>query len=517
MKFIRFGQHRIERTGSGVLAFITNHSYLDNPTFRGMRQKLMETFTDIYVLDLHGNAKRREKTPDGGADNNVFDIQQGVAISIFVKKPGEEGGAAVHHADLWGTRESKYETLSASDVSQTEWRRLEPKSPNYLFIPWDDELEDEYGRFSKITEIMDVNSVGVVTGKDKEVIRWTREEMADKARDFLSRENREMDESLLTPIMYRPFDMRHTYYDDLLITRRRQKVMRHMLAGTNLGLIFMRQVALDDDYSHFMVSRHMAEGRAFYSNKGIVNLAPLYIYLAELEPEKGLYKPGDRKHNLLPAFTKDLEPQLGMRFVDDGAGDLIATFGPEDVFHYIYAVFHSPAYRERYGQFLRADFPRVPPPGGADAFRALSALGARLASAHLMEDESPSPDAAASVSYPIVGENIVEAAHPKYYAPGEKPPGEKSPIERGRVYIGKNDRKSGKRGQYFDGVSPEVWNFRMGGYQPLHKWLKDRQNRALPFADLARYQAIAAALRETIRLMDAVDREVARYGVVPGG
>ena len=135
-----------------------------------------------------------------------------------------------------------------------------------------------------------------------------------------------------------------------------------MLAGTNLGLVFMRQAALDDDCAPFIASRRMVDARSFYSNKGIVNLAPLYIYQAELEPDKGLCKPGDRKRNPLPAFTKDLESQLGMRFVDDGTGDLIETFGPEDVFHYIYAVFHSPAYRERHGQFSRADFPRVPPP-----------------------------------------------------------------------------------------------------------------------------------------------------------
>ena len=501
VKFIRFGQHRIRQTGSGVLAFITNHAYLDNPTFRGMRQQLMETFTDIYVLDLHGNANRKERAPGGETDSNVFDIRQGVAISIFVKDPNKEGVAAVHHADLWGTREAKYENLSASDISETEWRRLEPKSPNYLFIPWDSELEGEYERWLKITEIMPVNRVGVVTGRDKVAIQWSYDEMMNKVRDFAFPEGESMDADLITPIMYRPFDMRYTYYSDALITRRRQKVTRHVLAGdgANLGLVFMRQVALDDGYSHFAVSRHMVEARAFYSNKGIINLAPLYVYLAELEPEKGLYKPGDRKPNLLPKFVEDLESRLGLRFVNDGAGDLRETFGPEDALHYIYAVFHSPAYRKRYDQFLRADFPRVPPPVGADAFRALVPLGERLASVHLME--SPAPDAA-SINYPVGGDNVVERAHPKYYAPGERPPGEKSPIERGRVYIGKNDRKSGKRGQYFEGVEADVWEFRIGGYRPLDKWLKDRRGRALSFDDLAHYRGIAAALRETMRLMD---------------
>ena len=525
VKFIRFGQHRIRQTGSGVLAFITNHNYLDAPTFRGMRQQLMETFTDIYVLDLHGSAKREKSAPDGGADRNVFDIQQGVAISIFVKEPNKEGVATVHHADLWGTREAKYETLSASDVSETEWRRLEPKSPNYLFIPWDSELEGEYERWLKITEIMPINSVGVVTGQDKVAIQWSRDEMANEAQTFTSRRNQDMDESLLTSIMYRPFDVRHTYYSDSFITRPRREVMRHMLMGENLGLVASRQQSeVGAEWNRCGVTRSIVESCAVSNKTREINsLFPLYIYpsLREVDEkrrenetiEQVMYARDYREPNLSSEFIKDLEERLGLRFVSDVAGDLRETFGPEDALHYIYAVFHSPAYRKRYDQFLRADFPRVPPPVGADAFRALVPLGERLASIHLME--SPAPDTA-SVSYPVGGDNVVERAHPKYCAPGERPPGEKSPIERGRVYIGGNDLKSGKRGQYFEGVEPDVWEFRIGGYRPLDKWLKDRRGRALSFDDLAHYRGIAAALRETMRLMDEVDCEIIRYGVIPG-
>ena len=486
----------------------------------------METFTDIYVLDLHGNAKREKGAPDGGSDRNVFDIQQGVAISIFVKEPNKEGVATVHHADLWGTRESKYEILSASDVSETEWRRLEPKSPEYRFIPWDGELEGEYERWLKITEIMQTNSSAIVTGKDKVAIQWSRDEMANEARIFMSRRNQDMDESLLTPIMYRPFDVRHTYYSDSFITRPRQEVMRHMLMGENLGLVACRQQSeVGAEWNRCGVTRLIVESCAVSNKTREINsLFPLYIYpsLKEIDEkrrentkiEQMMYARDYREPNLSSEFIKDMEERLGLRFAGDGAGDLRETFGPEDALHYIYAVFHSPAYRERYDQFLRADFPRVPPPVGADAFRALVPLGERLASIHLME--SPSPDAA-SISYPVGGDNVVERAHPKYYAPGERPPGEKSPIERGRVYIGKNDRKSGKRGQYFEGVEPDVWKFRIGGYRPLDKWLKDRRGRALSFDDLAHYQSIAAALRETMSLMDEVDREIIRCGVIPGG
>ncbi len=173
VKFIRFGQWRIGQSGAGVLAFITNNAYLDNPTFRGMRQQLMDTFTDIYLLDLHGNAKKKERAPDGGPDQNVFDIQQGVAIALFVKEKGRSGPATVHHADLWGAREGKYKVLAASDVSNTEWKTIEPSSPSYIFKPWNRELEEEYQRWPKITEIMPVNSVGVVTARDKLTIHWS--------------------------------------------------------------------------------------------------------------------------------------------------------------------------------------------------------------------------------------------------------------------------------------------------------------------------------------------------------
>ena len=185
VKFIRFGQRRIEQSGAGVLAFITNNSYLDNPTFRGMRQQLMDTFTDIYLLDLHGNAKKKERAPDGSPDQNVFDIQQGVSIALFVKQEGKSGQAIVHHADLWGLRASKYKALSASDVSTTAWKRIAPASPNYMFKPWNSELEEEYQQWPKITEIMPVNSVGVVTARDKLTIHWSQAWVMEVVRRIL--------------------------------------------------------------------------------------------------------------------------------------------------------------------------------------------------------------------------------------------------------------------------------------------------------------------------------------------
>ena len=190
VKFIRYAQRRIERTGEGVLAFVTNHSYLDNPTFRGMRQSLMETFDEMYLLDLHGNSKKKERTPEGGKDENVFDIQQGVAIGLFVKRAnGADAPARVFHSNLWGEREmgsegGKYGWLATNDVYTTKWLELSPKSPRYLFIPRDDALAEEYEAGWSMTDVFPTNSVGVVTARDKLTIQWTRDEIKQVASTF---------------------------------------------------------------------------------------------------------------------------------------------------------------------------------------------------------------------------------------------------------------------------------------------------------------------------------------------
>ena len=539
VKFIRFGQWRIQQSGAGVLAFITNNGYLDNPTFRGMRQQLMDTFTDIYLLDLHGNAKKRERSPGGGADENVFDIQQGVSIAIFVKEPDKRGPAEVRHADLWGERAAKYAELEALDVSTTDWEQLEPASPNYLFKPWDNALDAEYRQWPSVNEVMPVNSVGVVTARDRLTIRWSRDEVMNVVRDFAaldpeearSRFNLPRDvqdwkvhlaqadlrksgirEDMATPVLYRPFDTRYTYYTGTsrgFICRPRSEVMRHMLDVSNNGLCIGRagQVTGSDIWDVMLISKYPTDFNLF--RRGGNNLYPLYIYPSEQEIAQGLYALGDRQPNLSPEFTSNLEQRLGLRFVSDGNGDLKETFGPQDALHYIYAVFHSPAFRERYDQFLRADFPHVPIPRSVEIFRSLAELGQRLTDAHLMTSTEPS---SSPVSFPVTGDNIVEKAHPKYYAPGQKPPGCKSPIESGRVYISKNNCESGKSGQYFEGIEPDVWEFRIGGYQPMDKWLKDRKGRTLTFDDQERYVGIADALRETIRIMDQVDVAIAEGG-----
>ncbi len=240
VKFLRFAQWKIAQAGRGVVGMITNHSYLDNPTFRGMRQSLMRTFDDIYILDLHGNALKKETGPDGSPDQNVFDIRQGVAIAFFVKRDGKhECDARVHHGERWGTRESKYAYLDDHDRGGTEWQKVNPVSPFYLFAPRDHALEAGYRRFTAIPEVFPVNSVGIVTARDRLTIHYSAEEVWDTVRVFsrmdpeLARQGYELGNDArdwkvtmaqtdvldsgpthekVVPILYRPFDVRHTYY-----------------------------------------------------------------------------------------------------------------------------------------------------------------------------------------------------------------------------------------------------------------------------------------------------------------
>jgi predicted helicase len=507
VKFIRFGQWRIESTGQGILGFITNHAYLDNPTFRGMRQSLMNTFTDIYILDLHGSAKKRETAPDGSKDENVFDIQQGVAIGLFVKESGKTGPAKVHHADLWGLREGKYQTLSETDITVTNWVELQPNSPFYFYVQWCEELRPEYEEGWKVTDIFPVNRTGIVTARDEfvidfepQLIRQHIQTFLDKSLDDLTvKEKLSLSENYawrvsqarkelmtakeldpyFTHILYRPFDIRSIFYHPSVVWRTRAEVMRHLLAGENVGLIVNRQVRMEG-FQHALVTDLIVDFHIIETANANPYLFPLYLYPSEQEVASGLYKSGERHPNLNPEFIKEVSAKLGLGFVEDGKGGLKETFGPKDIFNYAYAVFHSPTYRSRYAEFLKIDFPRLPLTSNVGLFKALVAKGAELVALHLME--SPKLNNLIT-KYPVSGSSTVEKVS---YDENNK-----------RVYINKL--------QYFEGVPSKVWNFQIGGYQVCAKWLKDRKGRTLSYDDLTHYQRIVVALKETIRLMAEID------------
>lgn len=527
VKFIRYAQRRIERTGEGVLGFVTNHSYLDNPTFRGMRQSLMNTFDEIYLLDLHGNSKKKERTPAGGKDENVFDIQLGVAIGLFVKKEdGADAPARVFHSDLWGERDvgpngGKYGWLTTNDVESTNWSEITPKSPHYLFVPRDETFAEEYEMGWLMTEVFPINSVGIVSARDKLAIQWTSNEMKQVAAHFSelleddARERYHLKKDVqdwklawaqadvrshpdvdvhTVPILYRPFDRRWTYFTGQsrgFICRPRTKVMRHMLAGPNLGLCIGRagKVTGSMTWDICFVSATPSDFNLF--RRGGNCLFPLYTY-----PTDSTEEPEQLGLGCQPNISKELveivSTSLGLKFRSKGSGDLQESFGPEDVFYYFYAVLHSPEYRRRYAEFLNSDFPRVPLTQNLSMFTALVESGNHLATLHLMESETDD-----TPIFPEMGDNRVTKI--SYVSPDSD--------RKGRVFINSN--------QYFDGVSLETWTFSIGGYHPCEKWLKDRRRRTLQYDDIIHYCRICSAIAETTRIMVCIDKVIELHGGWP--
>jgi predicted helicase len=523
IKFIRFGQWKIDEAGAGILAFITNNTYLDGITHRRMRQSLLSSFTKIYIFDLHGSVTKGERSPDGGKDENVFDIQQGVAIGLFVRERGKNGPAAVYHADLWGSRLGKYDELSSSDVYTTHWSGVSPKDQYYFFVPKTWNLEAEYWTYVELREAYPVSSPGVKTERDKITIHWDSAGLDSVLEDFrnldenairtkyhLGQDSRDwkvvnakadvrkhISQMLVSDILYRPFDVRKTWYSGQtrgFIGTPGHKVMKHFLGRENMGLLAKRQ-SKREPFSYVWCANMIVESCVFESAYANGTFFPLYLYT---DATQTAFDTGDaggkggRRPNLDPAFIEDVSANLGLRFIPDGKGDLEATFGPEDVFNYIYAIFHSPTYRTRYAEFLKIDFPRLPLTSDVELFRKLCDLGEQLVGLHLMEKQAP-PIA----SYPVPGNNTVEKV--SYTEPGQG-------AEKGRVWINKT--------QYFEGVPPEVWEFHIGGYQVAHKWLKDRKGRELTHDDIEHYKRIIAALSETKRLMNEIDEAIPGWPLV---
>ncbi len=493
VKFIRFAQWRIDKTGEGIVAFITNHGYLDNPTFCGMRQCVMQSFTQIYVYDLHGNSKKKECTPDGGEDKNVFDIQQGVAICLCIKERGNTKPAQVFHADLWGKREAKYKRLTETDVSTTEWKELNPTSPNYLFVPQSTKRRAEYEKCWQVTDIFPVNSMGITTGNDDRFVAFTNDELTARFKEELL---------IAEKVAYRPFDQRHLQYDSEQLARSRFGFMQHLKRPNNRVLITLRRPR-NELLGNFFVSNCPTD-KCVISSLDNAQLFPLYLHDdADIKSKKGgggtmlmalFDKPSSgyatRRANLNPKFIQDLTQRLGLKWIPVDRGDLKKTVGPEDVFHYAYAVFHSPTYRTRYAEFLKIDFPRLPLTSDLKLFRALAAKGAELVSLHLMESHKLDNF---STTFPLKGDDTVEKVQ---YTDSDR-----------RVWINAK--------QYFGGVPKAVWEFHVGGYQVCEKWLKDRKGRKLTFDDIQHYQRTIAALAETRTLMAQIDSLISDHGGWP--
>ncbi len=482
VKFIAFAQERLRKTGEGSVGYITNHAFLDNPTFRGMRQSLMETFSYIYILNLHGNSKKKEVAPSGGADQNVFAIQQGVSIFIGLKEKGNDTPARVQYADLWGYQKAKYEALFETDISTTAWEELKPVSPFYFFVPLNTDLLPDYQRGWKVTDVFLEHSIGIVTGQDSLTIAFSTEETKKLA------ETHNLPYSTVRAILYRPFDVRRIVYDNSVIERRREKVMRHMFNGENLGFLAKRQ-SKREPFSYIWCANLMVESCVFESAYANNTLLPLYL-LPETDDQKST--DSERRPNLSPAFLAALREKLALPA--EGEFGLPQGVSPENIFHYAYAVFHAPSYRALYGEFLKSDFPRLPLTSDRDLFFDLARLGRELVALHLL-DEAEAPV-------------LKKPGHPFEGVGNGK-------VERAKVkWNGATRRVKINETQGFEEVSEEVWEFRVGGYQVAEKWLKDRDGRALSLDDQRHYRRVLTALAETSRFMGEIDARIPGWPLV---
>ncbi len=497
IKFIRLSEHYIEKAGYGIVAMITNNSFYDGIIHRQMRKHLMETFDHIYIYDLHGSAKKQETAPDGSKDQNVFDIMQGVGISIFVKDGSRKGEMAqIKHYDSYGTRQKKYERLWEDRLRSVIQDILRPNEPNIFFVPKDQTGISEYEHGFGITNLFETAISGIKTGDDEKYIAFTNEEFDNQ----ISNANK----NNVLNFDYRPFDERKIYYDVKLIQRHRYNVMKHLIGRDSFSLNIVRQLSIKN-YSHVRIGKFATDLNSVSVNSKEQTYAfPLYLYpddkaqkevvqgdlltsppssLRDTSPASGgrdgSLHPSGRRPNLNLEIVAQIADKLGMSFVHDH--EIVQpdnSFNPLDLLDYIYAVLHSPTYREKYKEFLKIDFPRIPYPENAETFWQLVALGREIRLFHLLEHSALSKFI---TTFPESGDCVVE----------------KPIYENGIVRINAN--------QYFGNVPQIAWDFYIGGYQPAQKWLKDRKGRKLSPDDIKHYQKIIIALVNTDRLMKEID------------
>jgi predicted helicase len=507
VKFLRYGQHFIEKNGSGILAFINPHGFLDNPTFRGMRWNLLKTYDKIYTIDLHGNSKKKETAPDGSIDVNVFDIMQGVSINIFIKtgkKKTNELGKVLHF-DLYGKRESKYDYLYLNSLVSIPFNELPIVAPNYFFVNKDLEEQNDYDKCISVGDIFKIGNSGVVSKRDKLNIHDTKDgviqmlydvinldeiecrkkySIPDDVRDWnFSLARQDIKEAQQNPefvkqINYRPFDKRYFYY-----TGRSKGVVGwpvpvvsdHLLHKDNFGFMTNKKVEVGE-FTHYIIYKGIVESHAV-SMKEINYVFPLYLYPNSIG-QQIIGQSTERQPNLNKEIVKQIADKLGLTFTNEKETTK-DTFAPIDILDYIYAVLHSPTYREKYKEFLKIDFPRVSYPKDKETYWQLVNLGSQIRQIHLLE--SPTVEKYIT-QYPIDGNNVV--TKPKY--------------QDGKVYI--NDT------QYFNNIPQVAWEFYIGGYQPAQKWLIDRKDSKLEFDDILHYQKVIVALTESDRLMKEINK-----------
>ena len=527
VKFIRYTEMKL-RNMPGIVGMITNNGFLETTTLRGMRSSLLDTFSNICVIDLHGDADKRETATDGTRDRNVFDIKHGVAISILRKHRNspDEFKAKIMRCDVKGDRDVKYSLLLNSDISTMDYVKIEHHPPTYFFTPVSKQESQEYQKGISIIELFGVNSTGFESGKDEVLTDFSRAALKAKIKLFCSQRTTQVCEkfkikagwgkvlldkrnsisgdpsfsSRFMEYLHRPFDIRYTYYRKDLLKTNSFSAGKHLCYGErNVALMVMRQVSVDGPFNHALVSGIIPNNRAFYSTKGKVSYFPLFLFSGEddLVVAKGQLL----GHNLNSTQIHVFEESLDINFKSDVEKHTTHSFGPRDVFCYSYAILSSRGYRERYSDFLRRDFPKVFVTKQIKLFLNLCSLGSELIELHLMESTKLNDFI---TTFPILGNNDISKVGEKAKALADVKNG------KGRLFINKT--------QYFDGVPEVVWNFHIGGYQVCHKWLADRKKagRKLSQEDIVHYHKIVVAINETIKIMKQIDETIDAHGGWPG-
>jgi len=539
IKFIRFAQWKLEKTGRGIFAMITSNTFIDGITHRQMRRSLMDTFDEIYVYNLHGNSRKGEVSPDGSKDENVFNIQQGVSINIFVKLPEKQAGCVVKYCDLWGLRENKFATLLEESLDKINWQEVDVLGFNKklgstrwgrqlasdfnFFTPKSAGMMLEYGDFESVGSLFTKKVTGIVTSRDASAIDFEKQALETKIDRIRNNDDhliselkntrgwdkttgvRKLKDDLnykikLKKVLYRPFDVRWLFYADYFLDWPRPELMPN-LSEDNLAIVITRQIT-GEDFGHVQVTKWMTEYKLGSHDRNSY-VFPLYIY--QKSSQGNLLNEKSRKPNIPELISKEFSQKLALKYLSDGRGDLGETFGPEDIFYYAYAVFHSPTYRSRYAEQLKIDFPRLPLTSDKELFKRLVALGNELVNLHLL-GENPFDSSKTILDEPNKWGVKIGGSAP-------------ANLEDWKVadvrYDAKEKRVYVNAGQYSEGVEKEVWEFMIGGYQVCEKWLKDRKKaeRVLSTEDLRHYMKIVVVLHETINIMKEIDQTIPAWPI----
>ncbi|AJD65107.1 DNA methyltransferase [Helicobacter pylori] len=462
VKFMRFAQNKIESLGHGLFGFISNNAFLDNPTFRGLRRSLLECYDELYILNLHGNARKKEKTPQGTDDENVFNIKQGVSINLFVKNP-QITKQKIHYYDVYGERAEKYAFLAQNDLNSIEWLELTPRKPFYLLLPLKTRLLDEYEQGFSVKDMFQISSVGIVTGKDRIFIANNTESLKEQVLKYCN----EFNEQCIKDIHYRPFDIRKVYYDTKKLERARENTFKHMLppppqtnpktpnqTRKNVALITSRRFCQSQKSGVGFVSNKISDLRTWTcpGMEGVDYVNPLY-------------HDSNYTENFTPKFRD---------FIDKHYNH---SFEPLEILGYIYALLYSPNYRKRYEGFLKIDYPKILFTENKDLFRALSLLGIELIGLHVLNQES--------LNYSFKKLKDATIGESGYIEVHERNPIVSKPSHNEqRLYI--------NHSAYFRGVSQEIYDYRIGGYCVLDKYLKSHKDEPCDFDHVTRIIKIIA-------------------------